>query len=45
VYRAAGTSVYDGYGRFFRDFFRTTWAGVIPDVRLLPARLREELCG
>ncbi|HET8836805.1 MAG TPA: fatty acid desaturase [Gemmatimonadales bacterium] len=45
VYRAAGASVYDGYGRFFRDFFRTTWAGVIPDVRLLPARLREELCG
>jgi fatty acid desaturase len=45
AYRAAGASVYDGYGRFFRDFLRTTWAGLIPDVRLLPAHVRDELCG
>lgn len=43
--RAAGSSVYDGYGRFLRDFLRTTWSGVVPDVRLLPAHLRDELCG
>ena len=42
--RAAGASVYDGYGLFLWDFLRTTWSGVIPDVRLLPEHLREELC-
>jgi fatty acid desaturase len=44
AYRAAGSSVYDGYWRFLRDFLRTTWSGVVPDVRLLPAHQREELC-
>lgn len=45
IYRRAGASVYDGYGQFFRDFIRITWSGVVPDVRLLPAHLRDELCG
>jgi len=44
AYRAAGSSVYNGYCRFLLDFLRTTWSGVIPDVRLLPAHQREELC-
>lgn len=42
--RAAGSSVYEGYGSFLWDFLRTTWSGVVPDVRLLPAHLREEHC-
>lgn len=42
--RAAGASVYDGYGAFFRDFLRVTWSGVVPRMRLVPAHLREELC-
>ena len=44
AYRAAGSSVYDGYWRFLLDFLRTTWSGVIPDLRLLPAHQREEIC-
>lgn len=45
AYRAAGSSVYDGYARFLLDFLRTTWSGVVPNVRLLPAHLRDEACG
>jgi len=41
---AAGSSVYRSYGEFLRDFVRTTWSGVVPNVRLLPAHLRDELC-
>jgi fatty acid desaturase len=45
AYRATGASVYNGYGSFLHDFLRTTWAGVIPDLRMLPAHIREDLCG
>lgn len=45
AYRAAGASVYDGYGAFLRDFLRTTWAGVIPNLRMMSAHIREDLCG
>lgn len=44
AYRIAGASIYDGYASFLRDFLRTTWSGVIPDVRLLPVHLREDIC-
>jgi len=45
AYRATGASVYDGYRAFLRDFLRTTWAGMIPDLRMVPAHIREDLCG
>lgn len=44
-YPRAAASVYRSYAEFLRDFVRTTWSGVIPNVRLLPAHLRDELCG
>lgn len=44
VYREAGSSVYRSYREFLRDFVRTSWSGLIPNVRLLPAHLRDELC-
>ncbi len=44
-YHRAAASVYPSYTEFLRDFVRTTWSGVIPNVRLLPAHLRGELCG
>ncbi len=45
AYHAAGASVYDGYAEFLTDFVRTTWTGLVPDLRLLPVHLREDLCG
>jgi fatty acid desaturase len=44
-YRAAGSSVYPSYSAFLADFFRATWAGYIPDVRIIPKHLREDVCG
>jgi fatty acid desaturase len=44
AYRASGASVYGSYLEFMRDFLRITWSGVIPNVRLLPEHLREDLC-
>lgn len=44
-YKAAGSSVYPSYTAFLVDFFRVSWSGVIPDVRLIPAHLREDICG
>lgn len=43
-FRAAGASVYTSYTEFLIDFFRASWRGIIPNVRLLPAHLREEIC-
>lgn len=43
-YRQAGASVYHGYWSFFADFARTVRAGIIPQVRLLPAHVRDEIC-
>ena len=43
-YAAAGASVYGSYREFLADFVRTTRSGLIPDVRLLPAHLRDEFC-
>lgn len=43
-YRQAGSSVYSSYSEFLKDFFRTTWQGVIPNVRLIPQHLRDEVC-
>jgi fatty acid desaturase len=44
-YGQAGASVYRGYGAFLVDFIRAVRAGIVPRVRLLPAHLRDELCG
>lgn len=43
-FRAAGASVYNSYTEFLVDFFKASWRGIIPNVRLLPAHLREEIC-
>ncbi len=45
AYGDAGSSVYRSYTSFLIDFVRTTWSGIIPNVRLLPAHLLEEVCG
>jgi fatty acid desaturase len=44
-YKAAGSSVYRSYTGFLIDFFKVSWSGVIPDVRLIPKHLREDVCG
>jgi fatty acid desaturase len=44
-YRAAGSSVYPSYTGFLVDFLRVTWKGYVPNVRLVPAHLREDVCG
>lgn len=43
-FRAAGASVYRSYSELLVDFFKTTWNGVTPNVRLIPAHIREEVC-
>jgi fatty acid desaturase len=43
-YKAAGSSVYRSYTAFLMDFFRVSWSGIIPDVRLIPGHLREDIC-
>lgn len=43
-YRRSGSSVYRSYTRFLLDFFRVTLKGVVPNVRLIPAHIREEIC-
>jgi fatty acid desaturase len=43
-FRAAGASVYTSYTEFLLDFLKASWRGIIPNVRLLPAHLREEIC-
>ena len=43
-YARAGASAYRSYTEFYRDFLRVTRSGVIPNVRLLPEHLREDLC-
>jgi fatty acid desaturase len=44
-YRAAGSSVYPSYTSFLIDFFKVTWAGYVPNARLIPEHLREDVCG
>lgn len=43
-YRRAGASIYGSYAAFLVDFFRASWAGLVPDVRLLPSHLRDDFC-
>jgi fatty acid desaturase len=43
-YRRAGASVYRSYSEFLIDFLKTTLRGVVPNVRLIPDHLREEIC-
>jgi fatty acid desaturase len=40
----AGASVYRGYTHFLVDFFKASRIGIVADVRLLPAHIREEVC-
>jgi fatty acid desaturase len=44
AYRVAGSSVYNSYTEFLRDFVRTSATGLVPNVRLLPDHLREDIC-
>jgi fatty acid desaturase len=44
-YRAAGSSVYPSYSAFLYDFIKATFAGYVPNVRLIPEHLREDVCG
>jgi len=44
-YKAAGSSIYTSYTAFLIDFFKVTAAGYIPNVRLIPEHLREDVCG
>jgi fatty acid desaturase len=44
-YARSGASVYRSYTGFLIDFFRVAFSrAIVPDVRLLPAHIREELC-
>lgn len=43
-YRRAGASVYRSYTEFLVDFFKTAWRGVVPNRRLIPEHIREEVC-
>ena len=43
-YLNAGTSIYRSYTEFMIDFFKTTLNGVIPNVRMIPEHIREEIC-
>ncbi len=44
TYHRTGSSVYRSYTQFLADFFRITWRGVIPNIRLIPDHIREEIC-
>ena len=44
TYRQTGSSVYHGYTDFLADFFRVTLHGIIPNIRLIPDHVREEIC-
>ncbi|HEX7517520.1 MAG TPA: fatty acid desaturase [Chthoniobacterales bacterium] len=39
---ASSASVYSGYLPFLRDFFKSTWAGILPDKSLVPPHVREQ---
>jgi fatty acid desaturase len=41
-HRQAACSVYRSYTEFFVDFVKASWNGIIPNARLIPAKLREE---
>lgn len=43
-YSASGASVYRSYTAFMLDFLRAARAGIVPDVRLIPVHLREDIC-
>jgi fatty acid desaturase len=44
-FRAAGSSVYRSYMAFMWDFVLTTWKKrIVPEVRLIPAHIRDEVC-
>ncbi len=43
-YRRAGSSVYLSYTDFLIDFFKISWAGIIPGLRMIPEHIREDIC-
>lgn len=44
-YKTTGSSIYTSYTAFLIDFFKVTAAGYVPNVRLIPKHLREDVCG
>ena len=45
TYKRTGSSVYRSYTQFLTDFLRLTWHGIVPNIRLIPDHVREEICG
>ncbi len=43
-YKKAGSSVYPSYTRFLWDFAKTSIGGIVPNIRLIPDHLREDIC-
>jgi len=43
-YRRAGSSVYRSYTEFMIDFWKTSWTGMIANVRLIPKTVRKDVC-
>ena len=39
---ASSASIYSGYLPFLRDFFKSTWAGILPEKSLVPPHVREQ---
>lgn len=44
-YKAAGSSIYSSYIAFLIDFIKVSFSGYVPNVRLIPEHLREDVCG
>jgi fatty acid desaturase len=43
-YKKAGSSVYRSYTQFLFDFVKRSFKGIVPNVRLIPDHLREDIC-
>jgi fatty acid desaturase len=44
-FKRAGSSVYRSYTEFLMDFVKRSFKGLVPNVRLIPVHLREDICG
>jgi len=42
-YQRAGASVYLSYTEFYIDFFRSSLHGILPNIRLIPNRMRQAI--
>jgi len=43
-YEQAGSPVFRSYTEFYVDFIKASRAGIIPNVRLIPKRIRDKVC-